>query len=124
TMQQIDAEIRRILEEQYARARKLIEDNRDKMEAMAQALLKWETIDAEQIDDIMAGKPPREPKSSSGAAPAAEKPAASAAPAQEMKAAPEEPAAEPQSGEAAQASAETGAKAEEPSREDNTNSVK
>lgn len=124
TMQQIDAEIRRILEEQYARARKLIEDNRDKMEAMAQALLKWETIDAEQIDDIMAGKPPREPKSSSGAAPAAEKPAAPAAPAQEMKAAPEEPAAEPQPGEAAQASAETGAKAEEPSREDNTNSEK
>jgi cell division protease FtsH len=64
TMQEIDAEIRRILEEQYARARKLIEDNRDKMEAMAQALLKWETIDAEQIDDIMAGKEPREPKPS------------------------------------------------------------
>ena len=32
------------------------------MEAMAQALLKWETIDADQIDDIMAGKPPREPR--------------------------------------------------------------
>ena len=97
TMQEIDAEIRRILEEQYARARKLIEDNRDKMEAMAQALLKWETIDAEQIDDIMAGKEPREPKPSNGAAPAAEKPAEApeaAAPAPEMKAAPEEPAAE------------------------------
>jgi cell division protease FtsH len=97
TMQEIDAEIRRILEEQYARARKLIEDNRDKMEAMAQALLKWETIDAEQIDDIMAGKEPREPKPSNGAAPVAEKPAEApeaAAPAPEMKAAPEEPAAE------------------------------
>ena len=62
TMRAVDVEIRRILEEQYGIARKLIEDNRDKMEAMAQALLKWETIDADQIDDIMAGKPPREPR--------------------------------------------------------------
>ncbi len=61
TMRAVDLEIRRILEEQYGIARKLIEENRDKMEAMAQALLKWETIDADQIDDIMAGKPPREP---------------------------------------------------------------
>ena len=43
-------------------ARKLIEDNQDKMHAMAKALLEWETIDAEQIDDIMDGKPPRPPK--------------------------------------------------------------
>ena len=62
TMRAVDLEIRHILEPQYAIARKLIEDNRDKMEAMAQALLKWETIDADQIDDIMAGKPPREPR--------------------------------------------------------------
>src|SRR5690625_3562127 len=62
TMQKVDSEIRRIIDEQYHIARKLIEDNRDKMEAMAQALLEWETIDAEQIDDIMAGKPPRPPK--------------------------------------------------------------
>jgi cell division protease FtsH len=62
SMQKVDAEIRRILDEQYALARKLIEDNRDKMEAMAKALLEWETIDSEQIDDIMAGNPPREPK--------------------------------------------------------------
>lgn len=62
TMRAVDNEIRRILEEQYTTARKLIEDNADKVEAMAQALLKWETIDADQIDDIMAGKPPREPK--------------------------------------------------------------
>ena len=61
-MRAVDLEIRHILETQYAIARKLIEDNRDKMEAMAQALLKWETIDADQIDDIMAGKPPREPR--------------------------------------------------------------
>lgn len=62
TMQKVDAEIGRIIEEQYALARKLLEENRDKVEAMTHALLEWETIDAEQIDDIMAGKPPRPPK--------------------------------------------------------------
>jgi cell division protease FtsH len=69
----VDAEIRRIIDEQYALARKLIEENRDKVEAMAKALLEWETIDAEQIDDIMAGKPPRPPKSSGAAPPASGK---------------------------------------------------
>ena len=64
TMQKVDSEIRKIIDEQYAVARKLIEDNSDKMHAMAQALLEWETIDAEQIDDIMEGRPPRAPKSS------------------------------------------------------------
>jgi len=62
TMLKVDTEIRRIIDEQYALARKLIEDNQDKMHAMAQAMLEWETIDAEQLDDIMAGKPPRPPK--------------------------------------------------------------
>jgi cell division protease FtsH len=62
TMQKVDKEVRRIIDEQYATARKLIEDNQDKMHAMAKALLEWETIDGEQIDDIMAGKPPRPPK--------------------------------------------------------------
>lgn len=62
TMQKIDAEVRRIIDEQYALARKLIEENKDKMHKMAQALLEWETIDAEQIDDIMEGKDPRPPK--------------------------------------------------------------
>lgn len=86
TMRAVDNEIRRILEEQYTTARKLIEDNADKVEAMAQALLKWETIDADQIDDIMAGKPPREPKVSqpAGAAqPAAPAAVAAAASAQD-----------------------------------------
>jgi cell division protease FtsH len=69
TMQQVDAEIRRIIDQQYALARKLIEENRDKVEAMTQALLEWETIDADQINDIMAGKPPREPKRVHAAAP-------------------------------------------------------
>ena len=62
TMRQVDAEIRRIIDEQYAVARKLIESNRDKMEAMAHALLEWETIDKDQIDDIMEGRQPRPPK--------------------------------------------------------------
>jgi cell division protease FtsH len=62
TQQKVDAEIRRILDEQYAIARKLIEDNRDKVEAMAAALMEFETIDADQINDIMAGLPVREPK--------------------------------------------------------------
>ena len=62
TMQKVDAEIRRIIDEQYGLARKLLEENRDKVEAMTAALLEWETIDAEQIDDIMAGKSPRPPK--------------------------------------------------------------
>ena len=74
TMRDIDAEIRRILEQQYALARRLIEENRDKMEAMAKALLDWETIDADQIDDIMSGKPPRPPKTSSAEPPVVTKP--------------------------------------------------
>jgi len=64
TLQKVDAEIRRILDEQYALAKKILTENRDKVEAMTSALLEWETIDAEQIQDIMAGKPPRPPKPS------------------------------------------------------------
>ena len=63
TMQAVDEEVRRIIDEQYALARKLIEENQDKMHAMAHALLEWETIDKEQIDDIMEGRPPRAPRS-------------------------------------------------------------
>ena len=62
TMQKVDAEVRRIIDLQYSLARKLIEDNQDKMHAMAKALLEWETIDSDQIEDIMAGKEPRPPK--------------------------------------------------------------
>jgi cell division protease FtsH len=62
TMQKVDAEVRRIIDDQYALARRLIEENSDKMHAMAKALLEWETIDSDQLDDIMAGKPPRPPK--------------------------------------------------------------
>ncbi|KAG0162198.1 hypothetical protein DFQ30_002701 [Apophysomyces sp. BC1015] len=62
TQQKVDAEIRRILDEQYALARKLLEDNREKVESMVKALLEWETIDADQINDIMSGNDPRPPK--------------------------------------------------------------
>src|SRR5699024_4201328 len=66
TMQKVDQEIRKIIDEQYDIARKLIEDNSDKMHAMAKALMEWETIDADQIDDIMAGHDPRPPKDGRG----------------------------------------------------------
>ncbi len=61
TMQRVDAEVRRIIDEQYAVARTLIEDNQDIMHAMANALLELETLDADQIDDIMARRAPRAP---------------------------------------------------------------
>src|SRR5882724_5630518 len=69
TQQKVDGEIRRILDEQYALARRLIESNKDKVEAIAKALLEWETIDAEQVNDIMAGLPPRAPKATPPQAP-------------------------------------------------------
>ncbi|MFA6015119.1 MAG: ATP-dependent zinc metalloprotease FtsH [Gallionellaceae bacterium] len=62
TMQKVDEEIRRIIDQQYALARGLIEANRDKIEAMTKALLEWETLDSDQLNDIMAGLPPRAPK--------------------------------------------------------------
>ena len=61
--EQVDKEITRIIDEQYARARTIIEDNRDKIELMAKALIEWETLESDQIEDIMAGRPPR-PKTS------------------------------------------------------------
>jgi cell division protease FtsH len=69
TMRKVDSEIRRIIDEQYATARRIIEDNREKIEVMAKALLEWETIDAEQIEDIVAGRPPRAPKDRGGSQP-------------------------------------------------------
>jgi cell division protease FtsH len=63
TMRKVDGEVRKIIDQQYASARRILEDNRDKVEVMAKALLEFETIDAEQIDDIMNGRPPRPPRS-------------------------------------------------------------
>jgi cell division protease FtsH len=68
TMQKVDLEIRRIIDEQYGLARKLIEGNRDKVEMMAKTLLEWETLDSEQVEDIMQGRPPRPPKPSTSTA--------------------------------------------------------
>jgi cell division protease FtsH len=62
TMQKVDSEIRRIIDQQYQVARKILEDNRQVVEEMTRALLEWETIDAEQINDIVDGRPPRPPK--------------------------------------------------------------
>jgi cell division protease FtsH len=62
TQQKVDAEIRSLLDNQYAVAKHLLETNRDKVESMVTALLEWETIDADQVNDIMAGNPPRPPK--------------------------------------------------------------
>ena len=62
TQQKVDTEIRRILDGQYALSRQLLEENRDKVEMMAKTLLDWETIDADQVNDIMEGREPRLPK--------------------------------------------------------------
>jgi cell division protease FtsH len=62
TMKAVDKEVRAIIDMQYALARRLLEENRDKVEVMTKSLLEWETLDADQIHDIMAGKPPRPPK--------------------------------------------------------------
>src|SRR5688572_24618382 len=74
TMQKVDAEIRRIIDEQYQLATRLLQQNRDKVETMAKALLEWETLDADQVNDIMSGKPPRPPKPTGAQTPS--KPAA------------------------------------------------
>jgi cell division protease FtsH len=62
TQQKVDAEIRSLIDSQYALAKSILENHKDKVEAMVTALMDWETIDAEQINDIMDGRPPREPK--------------------------------------------------------------
>ncbi len=62
TAKMIDSEVRSIIDQCYGTAKQILTDNRDKLEAMADALMKYETIDADQIDDIMAGRPAREPR--------------------------------------------------------------
>ena len=61
TMLKVDAEIRRIIDEQYGKATRLLEENRPKVERMARALLEWETIDEGQVDAIMANREPEPP---------------------------------------------------------------
>lgn len=62
TAKMIDQEVRRIIDDCYGTAKRLLDENRDKLEMMADALMKYETIDSDQIDDIMAGRVPREPR--------------------------------------------------------------
>ncbi|KQM54422.1 ATP-dependent zinc metalloprotease FtsH [Pseudomonas edaphica] len=62
TAKLIDSEVRSIIDQCYGTAKQILTDNRDKLDAMADALMKYETIDADQIDDIMAGRAPREPR--------------------------------------------------------------
>jgi cell division protease FtsH len=62
TANAIDEEVRTIIDRNYQRADKILKDDMDKLHAMAEALIKYETIDAEQIQDIMDGKPPRPPE--------------------------------------------------------------
>ena len=66
TKRQIDEEIRSIIDTCYSDAKIILEDNVDKLHVMAEALIQYETIDADQIDDIMAGKKPRPPKDIGG----------------------------------------------------------
>ena len=72
TSKAIDEEVRRIVDECYAEASKLLDDNFDKLHTMADALMEFETLSSEQLDDIMAGAKPRHPSDlppSSGANP-------------------------------------------------------
>ena len=61
TLQKIDHEVRRIVDESYARATKILEDNRDILDSMTQALMKYETISSDQIDELMERKPVSDP---------------------------------------------------------------
>ncbi|UDG83160.1 ATP-dependent zinc metalloprotease FtsH [Candidatus Vallotia lariciata] len=61
TQQKVDTEIRRILDEQYTLACRLLGENREKVERMVKALREWETIDADQINNIMSGNDPLPP---------------------------------------------------------------
>jgi cell division protease FtsH len=80
TMQTVDKEIRKIIDEQYARARTILENSREKVEIMTKALLEWETIDADQIGDIIEGRPPRPPKVPQAPADSSDTPPTGAAP--------------------------------------------
>ena len=85
TMQLVDKEIRRIIDEQYTRARKILDESRTKVEVMTNALMEWETIDADQIKDIMDGLAPRPPKPTQSTVPPPPSPSTPSAPAPTVK---------------------------------------
>lgn len=61
TIREVDTEVRKLIDKSYNKAKKLLEDNVDILHAMADALMKYETIDALQVDDLMARRDVREP---------------------------------------------------------------
>ena len=69
TAHDIDEEVRRIIDECYGTAKRLLEENIDKLHAMAEALIEFETLDPNQLDDIMAGARPRAPSTSGSSSP-------------------------------------------------------
>ena len=82
TAHTIDEEIRSFIDRNYERANTILNENMEKLHIMAEALIKYETIDTDQINDIMEGKEPQPPKdwsdqddSDSGAKPSGESPA-------------------------------------------------
>jgi cell division protease FtsH len=62
TANTIDQEVRRLIDANYGRAKEILETNADKLHKMAEALIKYETIDDSQIKDIMEGRDPRPPQ--------------------------------------------------------------
>ncbi len=62
TAKEIDVEVRKIIDDCYNRAKSILDENMDKLHMMAEALMLYETIDADQIEDIMEGRKPRPPK--------------------------------------------------------------
>ncbi|MGD8430290.1 MAG: ATP-dependent zinc metalloprotease FtsH [Ectothiorhodospiraceae bacterium] len=62
TAHAIDEEVRRIIDDNYHEAKRILDENMEKLHAMAEALIRYETIDGDQIDDIMSGRPPRPPQ--------------------------------------------------------------
>jgi cell division protease FtsH len=63
TAEQVDSEVSRIIGEQYTRARDIIESHREVIEVMTHSLMDWETLESDQIDQIMKGESPRPPSS-------------------------------------------------------------
>lgn len=95
TAKLIDQEVRDIIDECYKTATQILHDNRDKLEAMAMALMKYETIDSDQIDDIMEGREVREPKGWSDDSSSGNPPAAPAEDKSEPKQRPDAPIGDP-----------------------------
>lgn len=86
TTTRLDKEVRKIIDDCYEEARRILTENRDKLDAMAEALMKYETIDADQLKDIMDGRDPRPPEGwNDGDSPGGGTPAASASPSDDTR---------------------------------------